>query len=221
MTIVAKDNSKLPPKNGNNYLVKKIRVNSRRALTAREITLARVVFKDSIDYLNVRIINGGLLGMPNSSNNAMTPFGNIHLPSEDYKSIQDFGAENTEATLKMWFIHEMTHVWQYQHGFNNASAGINTAINGGYTSKSLAYEYSLDDKNKKFNEYNMEQQAEIVSHYFDATYAYQITHNSPKIHNTHIEKLPDLKRVLAEFLSNPNNDKLISKSRGEENYWFD
>ena len=221
MAIVASDKSRLPKKIGGNYQVKKLSVNSRRTLTAREIILAREVFKDSIDYSTVKIINGGLLGIPNASNNAMTPFGSIHLPSKDYNEIKDFGLSGVKSSLKIWFIHEMTHVWQYQHGFNNARAGINTGINGGYTERALAYEYSLLDKNKKFNEYNMEQQAEIVSHYFDATHVHETPHDRPNSYKAHISKLPDLKRVLSEFLTNPDNDKWISTSRGQENYWFD
>ena len=221
MAIVANDKIKLPKRIGDNYKVKKINIDSKRFLTAREIILAREVFKDSIDYSKVKIINGGLLGIPSTSKNAMTPFGSIHLPSDDYKNVKDFGSKDTKATLKIWFIHEMTHVWQFQHGFNNAGVGINTGINGGYTDRSLAYKYSLSDKNKEFNEYNMEQQAEIISHYFDATYAYEVAHDSPNLHKTHIAKLLDLKRVLTEFLANPDNNELISKSRGQENYWFD
>ncbi|WP_343580693.1 zinc protease [Acinetobacter sp.] len=220
MTIVAKDKSKLPQKIGDNYQVKRVKVSSQRTLTAREITLAREVFKDSIDYSKVKIINGGLLGMPNASKNAMTPFGSIHLPSEDYDTTKDFGLDTTDATLKIWFIHEMTHVWQYQHGFNNARAGINTGINGGYTQRSLAYEYSLADISKKFNEYNMEQQAEIVSHYFDATHMYQTTHNSPRLHKQNVMNLPRLRQVLSDFLVNPDNKNLVSLSKGQENYWF-
>lgn len=220
MAIVAKDKSKLPRRIGDEYQVKQVKVSSQRSLTAREITLAREVFKDSIDYSKVKIINGGLLGMPNASKNAMTPFGSIHLPSEDYNATKDFGLDNVDATLKIWFIHEMTHVWQYQHGFNNARAGINTGINGGYTQRSLAYEYSLADKIKKFNEYNMEQQAEIVSHYFDATHTYQTIHNSPRLHKQNVMNLPNLRQVLSEFLVNPDNKQLVSLSRGQENYWF-
>lgn len=175
MAIVVNDKTKLPKRIGDNYRVKKINIDSRRLLTAREIILAREVFKDSIDYSQVKIINGGLLGLPNLSNNAMTPFGDIHLPSEDYKNTKDFGLSDVKPSLKIWFIHEMTHVWQFQHGYNNAKSGINTGINGGYTEKSLAYKYDLNDKSKKFNQYNMEQQAEIVSHYFDATYIYIIS----------------------------------------------
>lgn len=221
MSTAVRDKSTLQKQVGSDVKIKTVNVNYQRYLTAREITLARVIFKDSIDYFKVKIINGRLLGMPNGSKNAMTPFGNIHLPSKDYNAIKDFGIKDTEATQKIWFIHEMTHVWQYQHGFNNARAGINTAINGGYTERSLAYEYSLADKNKKFNEYNMEQQAEIVSHYFDATYTYETNHNNPPLNKQNIAKLSDLKRVLSEFLINPDNATLISKSRGEENYWFD
>ncbi|MPW45515.1 zinc protease [Acinetobacter guerrae] len=221
MTIVVSDKSKLTPKQGSDYEIKKIKVNSQRSLTINEINMAKEVFKNSIDYSKVKIIRGGLLGLPNLSNSAMTPFGKIHLPNQSYNNTKDFGLDSVEATLKLWYIHEMTHVWQYQLGYSNAVAGINTDINGGYTSRALAYDYDLVDKNKKFNEYNMEQQAEIISHYFDTIYRYSKGHDAVNLHASNIRNKTDLARVLSEFIVNPSNKELISKQHGQENYWFD
>ena len=61
-----------------------------RSLTAGEIMLAKKVFKYSINYNNTKIVRGKLLGMPNTSNNAMTPFGNIHFPEIIYDTISNF-----------------------------------------------------------------------------------------------------------------------------------
>lgn len=221
MTIVVSDKSKLTPKQGSDYEIKKIKVNSQRSLTINEVNMAKEVFKNSIDYTKVKIIRGGLLGLPNLSNNAMTPFGKIHLPNESYNNTKDFGLASVDATLKLWYIHEMTHVWQYQLGYSNAIAGINTGINGGYTSRALAYDYDLVDKNKKFNQYNMEQQAEIISHYFDTIHRYSKGHDVPNLHASNLRNKIDLARVLSEFIANPSNKELISKQRGQENYWFD
>ena len=86
-----------------------------RQLTSGEIALARFIFKDSIPYEKVRIVRGGLLGIPNHSRNAMTPYGKIHLPIEAYDVIKDFSNSSLKEYEEScsWFIHEMAHVWQY------------------------------------------------------------------------------------------------------------
>ena len=85
-----------------------------RKLTSGEIALARLIFKESIPYEKVRIVRGGLLGIPDNSRNAMTPFGEIHLPIKVYDVIKDFsGPLTNKEDNQRWFIHEMTHIWQY------------------------------------------------------------------------------------------------------------
>lgn len=191
----------------------------RRKLTSGEITLAKIIFKNSIDYTKVEIIKGGLLGMPTGSNNAMTPFGSIHLPSEDYDNIKDFSLD-TNATNKIWYIHEMVHVWQYQLGLNVATRGIEIGMRGGYGDDAKAYDYDLicDDQGKSFNQFNFEQQAEIISHYYDAYHLPIQGHNYPILHNKNVMQKFALKDILRDFLSNPNNSELLSKNYGEIYY---
>ena len=168
-TTVANAEAMLKIKYGKEPPTKVVRLETKRYLTTGEIALAKVIFKNSIDYSKVLIKRGGLLGIPNSSKNAMTPFGEIHLPEESYISIKDFSLSK-EASDRIWFIHEMTHVWQHQLGYSNFGAGLEIGVKGGYTSGSKAYDYDLlcDDQDKKFNQFNMEQQGEIISHYYDA-----------------------------------------------------
>lgn len=194
-----------------------IKVDNERYLTSGEIALAKLIYKDSIDYGKVRIINGGLLGIPNRSSNAMAPYGNIHFPTEIYKSIKDFS--KAISSDKIWFIHEMAHVWQYRLGLSVALRGIEIGMRGGYY-KAKAYDYDLicDDQYREFNQFNFEQQAEIISHYFDAFYLPEKGHDSPKLHNKNLKQKFALQKVLSEFIKNPSDKNLISKNYGKTYY---
>lgn len=194
-----------------------VRVDRRRKLTAGEIAMAQPIFKDSINYSSVEIIRGGLLSMPDSSKNAMTPFGSIHLPHESYEKISDFSKSTSMS--KIWFIHEMAHVWQYSIGLNVAFRGVEIGLRGGYKD-AKAYDYDLDgkDKNKNFTEFNFEQQAELISHYFDAVYLSIDGHKDRAMHQKNSKNLVTLTNILKDFLNNPKNQMLISKNYGEIYY---
>lgn len=192
-----------------------VRVDIRRKLKAGEIAMAQLIFKDSIDYSSVEIIRGGLLSMPDSSKNAMTPFGSIHLPHENYEKISDF-SKASDATDKIWFIHEMAHVWQYSIGLSVAFRGVEIGLRGGYKD-ARAYDYDLNgkDKNKTFTEFNFEQQAELISHYFDAVHLSIDNHNYIKLHRKNLNNLSMIKSILKDFIDSPKNRNLISKNYGE------
>lgn len=190
-----------------------------RELTAGEISLAKLMFKDSIPYKKVRIVRGELLGMPDHSENAMTPFGEIHLSSKKYDEIKDFSSVAEEE--KRWFIHEMAHVWQYfAMDICVACRGVGISTKGGYLQKHpsgrlMAYFYDLlgADANKEFKDFNIEQQADIICHYFLVKY-----------HRNYVLKLSNLPTLLAEqsrreyvlrdFLKNPLDKKLKSVAWG-------
>jgi hypothetical protein len=121
----------------------------RRSLDDAERRQAREIFGDSLDLDAVRIVTTPLAAAP-------TTLG-------DY--IRSSSSMST-ATL----IHELTHVWQYQHG------------GAGYISDSLCHQvaawaatgsrnaaYDLTDivrSGKRFSEYTAEQQAMIVETYY-------------------------------------------------------
>lgn len=190
-----------------------------RELTAGEISLAKLMFKDSIPYKKVRMVRGELLGMPDHSENAMTPFGEIHLPSKKYDEIKDFSSGTEEE--KRWFIHEMAHVWQYfAMDICVACRGVGISTKGGYLQKHpsgrlMAYFYDLlgADAKKEFKDFNIEQQADIICHYFLVKY-----------HKSYVVKLSNLPTLLAEqsrreyvlrdFLKNPLDKKLKSVAWG-------
>jgi hypothetical protein len=91
-----------------------------RQLTAREIRLLRRVFRNSVAYYNVRLVEGraGLFGL----NPRPFALGNtIYLKDRDVSREPDL------------LVHECTHVWQYQK------------VGARYTSDALGAQWLLDD----------------------------------------------------------------------------
>ena len=197
-----------------------LKIGVRRKLTAGEIQMCRLVFKDSIDYSKLLINIGGYIH--NKTGNAMTPAGEIILPRDAYIKNQDFSIA-TRGEDRHWFIHEMTHVWQYQLGENAVWHGINQLCKGGYgttvltvdTPKSGDYKaYVTDlsgaDANKKFNEFNFEQQGRIIEFWYDAGY---LQHENPyrEHHQKSIKIIGYVEYILRDFLHNPKDKYLLPK----------
>ncbi len=75
----------------------------------------------------------------------------------------------SDAASKHFFIHEMTHVWQYQNGQTVALRAIGEQLFFEFPSKiglgDGAYVYKLD-QSKNLLDYEIEQQASIVADYW-------------------------------------------------------
>ena len=128
--------------------------NDARPLTSGEIELARSVFGEAIDYARVRMIRRKWWPFhPRSV--AMAPTGNIHFhPHSDLWS-EDFSAEPLHR--QGLFIHELTHVWQTQ----NRGRFYLPLMRHPF----CRYSYELQP-GRRFEDYGLEQQAEIVRHRF-------------------------------------------------------
>ena len=125
---------------------------SGRSLTRAEIALARGVFGDAIDYDAVSINNRKFIFFQ-PRRVTMAPNGNIWFHPKGDLYCEDFcGAGLSDQGL---FIHEMTHVWQHQ-------TGVNLLIK---RHPFCRYDYSLKP-GWGLRRYGIEQQAEIVRHYF-------------------------------------------------------
>lgn len=136
-----------------------------RPLTSGEITMAKKVFREHINYSKVKIHDGNYLWVGQADGMAMTPDGDIYFSAQGH--VNDFSSSTNSAATKAWFIHEMTHVWQYQSGVNVRVQGLWTLVTGGYGSHKKAYSYyKVENYRKKFTEFNIEQQASIVGDYF-------------------------------------------------------
>ena len=168
----------------------------RRPLTAGELAMARSVFRDAIDYARVQVVRGSFLPFDlQDRNTAMTPRGSIYFMPAQYRI--DFSRE--DAGGKLFFIHEMVHVWQWQLGYNCMWHGLLLVLFGGYFGR-RAYRYDATDPARPLSRYNMEQQAELISHYFGAT---QLGVASC------VARLPFLRGVLDGFLRSPGDAALL------------
>jgi len=169
----------------------------RRPLTKGEIALAKTVFGDAIDYDRVTITEGQFIAFqPHGT--AMAPEGNLYMYGcyrEDYAQ----GDVYTQGH----FIHEMTHVWQYQNKILHPIAAA-VALNLKHKFNYLAsYDYTLDGA-KDLLAYNMEQQASIVQDYFVLTHGGRPGYRGHcRNAETDADKKALYKKTLANFLQNP------------------
>jgi len=116
-----------------------------------------MIFADAINYSRVKVYNGKwplMFGMQ-SDNIVMSPNGNIYYPYHLFR--EDFSVGGASDTLKV-FIHEMVHVWQYQHGYSVKANGI-------FSFNQSRYKYDLS-KGDSLSDYNMEAQANLLADYF-------------------------------------------------------
>lgn len=150
-----------------------------RTLTAGEIAMYKKIFKDSIDYNRVKIINKAIVPKQDVP---VTPHGSPHYPDnltgadvyqDDFSNPKFNGNTNVGngrdliIVSKMTFIHEMTHVWQHQKGLNLIKRGLFLQPLDRVIPDNIydAYSYQLK-YGSKFNDFNFEQQATIASDYF-------------------------------------------------------
>jgi hypothetical protein len=125
-----------------------------RPLTPGETSLARLVFGDAIDYSTVRVHPRGYLPFGlQPRHTAMAPNGSLYFPRACFRD--DFS--RCDIANRMWFIHEMTHVWQFQLGYPVRLRG---AIRIG-----LGYGYTLR-AGSRLADFNMEAQGNLLADYF-------------------------------------------------------
>lgn len=125
-----------------------------RPLTSGEVALARSVFGDAIAYDRVRVCHyKWMFFQPRRV--VMAPMGHIHFHPRGGLYHDDFSAAS--QALKGLFLHEMTHVWQAQTRgrwylvlMRHPFASYGYALRPGW----------------RLDRYGLEQQAEIVRHYW-------------------------------------------------------
>jgi len=131
-----------------------------RGLTPNERAMLKPIFRDSLDYDKIQVIRGKFLLQPNHV--YMTPRGNIYAPGDLWS--EDFAAPSAGPYHRAVFVHEITHVWQFENGMDLIAQGVaEFAKTGGAYEK--AYPYTLA-KSRDLVDYGMEQQASIVEDYF-------------------------------------------------------
>jgi hypothetical protein len=126
---------------------------SERCLTLDEMALICAVFADTIDCAIVRIKQKRWWPLQPKII-TMAPDGHLYFPPGAPGYRTDFGKEN--HIMQAFFLHEMTHIWQYQ-------CGTNLVLARGLFAR---YRYLPLTPGKPFELYGIEQQAEIVRHYW-------------------------------------------------------
>ena len=136
-----------------------------RVLTTGEVSMARDIFGDTIDYSRVRIHKAPAMG-----DMAVTKGSDIYM---EFTSLQgpDLSAAGP-GTGKM-LAHELTHVWQNQKPFSGKKAWLALRTVPGhllyvFTDSARVYKYDISS-NKNFTQLNQEQQAAMVETFYDAT----------------------------------------------------
>ena len=125
---------------------------SLRLMTQGELKMAREIFRDTINYPKVWIHKGSYLPFGlQSMGTSMSPNGEMYF--REYYS-PDFSRAN--IINKHIFIHELSHVWQYQHGMKVKVRGLVSWL--------VSYKYALDSW--PLSTYRMEQQASIIADYY-------------------------------------------------------
>jgi len=172
-----------------------------RGLTAGEISLSMMIFRDAIQYSRVKIHNKEYLPSGMQRNDiVMTPNGEIYYPKDLFKEDFSTGGLITISDTQV-FMHEMVHVWQYQHGCNVKLRGI-------FSFNQANYRYELDQK-RKLSDYGLEAQANLIADYF-LLLRFGI-HGSNNLfeprYRGKANLLPLYQHVLQNFLLNPHDRK--------------
>jgi len=169
-----------------------------RSLTVGEIRIAQVLFKNAIDYQRVKVHNGKYIFLQ-VDNSAIAPNGEIY--AHGIYSI-DYAKES--GAMRGFFIHEMTHVWQYQNKICNLIVrAIWDCVKSGLNYKKT-YCYTLE-VDKDLVSYGMEQQAAIIEDYYRINVEGLVCRTA-RIKNNETEAALNklYEQVLEQFLSNPN-----------------
>lgn len=152
----------------------------RRKLSTKERDAAQLVFADNLTYDRIWIYEDTPLPLWIARIGALiskgkTPARNaITLGNRTYFSdvlhTSPFDIQNMKLSDMAWLIHELTHVWQYQHiGSRYLYDAIRVQIRLGKD----AYDYGSEDglkdayaSGKTLLEFNPEQQGEIARDYY-------------------------------------------------------
>ncbi|WP_316185624.1 MULTISPECIES: RHS repeat-associated core domain-containing protein [unclassified Bradyrhizobium] len=136
-------------------------MNEGRALTPGERSLAKKWFGDKVDGDRVRVING-TWNEYQDPRRAMAPNGNIYMGSAGCADYSDGGCGSTDV-----FVHEMTHVVQYQSGQSVLLEGAVLQFRYGALGQNV-YEYQMP---ADFGKLNIEQQGQYMQdRYIDSIY---------------------------------------------------
>ena len=129
-----------------------------RPLSTAEQNIAKSVFHTSLpSYSKIVITDGlGIGDRPYTLNTGF--FYELNLGPDVYPNAVDKTKKWDKETYDVLFIHEMTHVWQYYHGYNVILSSMwANSLGDGYDCKA----------GKAWDSYNVEQQATLVEKWYE------------------------------------------------------
>jgi hypothetical protein len=124
-----------------------------RPLTSAEVQICQRVFGETLNPAPVRVKQQRWWPLQ-PRNIVMAPDGHLYFPPGCRSYCDDFAVMPIQ--LQAFFLHEMTHIWQYQ-------TGANLILARGLFAR---YRYLPLIPGKAFELYGIEQQAEIVRDYW-------------------------------------------------------
>lgn len=153
-----------------------------RRLLAWEIQETRRVFLNQLDYDAVRVhectpwpnrinrIGAWIKRMPPPDHhNAITLGNHCYFPVPLLK--EPVAPEDGRLGLFSWLIHELTHVWQYQKmGWRYLALALQAQAREGAEAYNFGFESGLIEafaQGRKFSDFNLEQQGDIVRYYYE------------------------------------------------------
>ena len=132
---------------------------STRTLSGVEEAEARKVFGGSIPYWQVRIDEASLIAMIGAWFYGVSDMGVVTAQTINFNRKINSAAGNGDMA---WLIHELAHVSQYTHvGLQYMGEAIHAQATSGY-----AYGGGVALAGKNLKDFNREQQADILKHYY-------------------------------------------------------
>jgi hypothetical protein len=133
-----------------------------RKMTSWEVDEARKVFGDSINWRQVRIREHSGMARLGAKSAKKKHIGFVLFRTINFS--RDLDHENTSSDMP-WLIHELVHVLQFRH------LGAQYIIEALRAQQTAGYSYKGVDglrKAKHLEQFNLEQQADIAKHYYQA-----------------------------------------------------
>jgi hypothetical protein len=133
-----------------------------RGLTEHEMEIARRVFGDQLDVSQIRVTEGGILSTETKASSV--PGGLITFPDGTLSN------PDPKVDFDAWLIHELAHQWQYQQGWTLLDT-LDDSLDSDYDYGGVpGLEKALNER-KPFDEFDLEEQAQILRHYFEISRA--------------------------------------------------
>ena len=146
---------------------------SKRLMTEYEMSEARKVFAQSLDFNQISIHEeiqwpdrlaklGSLFHRTEPpTHNAVTLGNHIYFPIE---------LQTAEVKDMAWLVHELMHCWQFQHrGIRYLLEALSAQWRLGPSAYAYGWKAGLKtalDQGKSFDDFNPEQQGEIARHFY-------------------------------------------------------